>query len=227
MTPMSIARYLIVAAVLLALLDLAMVSGLGSPPARQVPQDDDDAAYREAMVRRSLEENCLICHTEDIIAGQRLTAVQWKAEVDKMIGWGAPLPKEAAGPLVEYLARRFSDREAPPVPTRSRLKDIESYEGRTEQAQAIPANVDLAHGERLYAANCATCHGPAALGADLGPALVGKAILDHPADYDRIVNQGLRRMPGTRLIMNAKDQADVLAWLRQRSYPEPSPSGAR
>jgi ubiquinol-cytochrome c reductase cytochrome c subunit len=144
-----------------------------------------------------------------------------------MIGWGAPLPKEAAGPLVEYLARRYSDREAAPMPTRSRLKDIESYEGRTERGQATPANADLVHGERLYAANCATCHGPTALGADLGPALVGKAILDHRGEYDRIVNQGLRRMPGTRLIMNAKDQADVLAWLRQRSYPEPSTSGGR
>lgn len=217
---MSIARCLIVAALSLALLGSSLAPGLGSAPARQVPQDDDDdAALREAMARRSLEENCLICHTEDMISGQRLTAVQWKAEVDKMLGWGAPLPKEAATPLVEYLAKRYSDREAPPVPTRARLKDVDSYEVKGGRGGPVPGDVDLAHGEKLYTANCATCHGPTALGADLGPALVGKAILDHPDDYHRIVNQGLRRMPGTRLIMNAKDQADVLAWLRQRSFP--------
>ena len=149
------------------------------------------------MVRRSLEENCLICHTDDIIAGQRLTSAQWKAEVDKMIGWGAPLPKEAVGPLVEYLAQRYSDREAPPVPSRSRLKDVGSLEVPSERREPFPSAGDLARGERLHTANCATCHGPTALGGDLGPALVGKAILDHPREYDRIINQGQRGCPGS------------------------------
>ena len=217
---MSIVRCLIVAALSLALLESAVAPGRGSAPARQAPQDDDDdAALRDAMARRSLEENCLICHTEDMISGQRLSPAQWKAEVDKMLGWGAPLPKESAAPLVEYLAKRYSDREAPPVPTRARLQDVDSYEGKGDRGGPVPGGVDPARGDKLYTANCATCHGPTALGADLGPALVGKAILDHPDDYNRIVNQGLRRMPGTRLIMNAKDQADVLAWLRHRSYP--------
>lgn len=217
---MSIARCFIVAAFPLGCLGLAF--GGGPAPARQVAQGDEDAAFREAVVRRSLEENCLICHTDDMIAGQRLTPAQWKAEVDKMIGWGAPLPKEAAGPLVEYLVKRYSDREPPPVPSRSRLMDVDSYEVPRDHGGPILAGGDLARGERLYAANCATCHGPTGLGGDLGPALVNKAILDHPEDYDRIVNQGLRRMPGTRLTLNAKDQADVLAWLRHRSYPEPT-----
>ncbi len=193
----------------------------GTAPTRQVPEDDEDAAYREAMVRRSIQENCLICHTEDMIAGQRLTPAQWKAEVNKMITWGAPLPKEAAGPLVEYLARHYSDREPPPKPARSTLKDVGSLEVPSGRSEPAPASGDLARGERLYAANCATCHGPAALGGDLGPSLVGKVILDHPREYDQIINQGLRRMPGFRLIMNAKDQADVLAWLRRRPYPDP------
>lgn len=218
---MWIARCLVVAALSLVSLGPALVLGGGPAPAGQLPQDDEDAAFREAMVRRTLEENCLICHTEDMIAGQRLTPAQWKAEVDKMIGWGAPLPKEATGPLVEYLARRYSDREVPPVPSRARLEEVGSYEVPRESAGPIPAGGDLARGERLYAANCATCHGPAALGGDLGPALVGKAILDHPGDYDRIVTQGLRRMPGNRLTLTAKDRAEILAWLRHRSYPGP------
>jgi mono/diheme cytochrome c family protein len=222
-----IPRHALAAALLLTLLGSTFGFGPGPTPARQVPDDDDDAAYRDAMVRRSLEENCLICHTEDIIAGQRLTPAQWKAEVDKMIGWGAPLPKEAAEPLVEYLARRYSDREAPPVPARSPLKEVDSYEVSSDRGGPIPAAGDLARGERLYAANCATCHGPTALGGDLGPSLAGKAILDCPRDYDRIINQGQHRMPGFRLILNAKDQADVLAWLRRRSYPEPSGPGGR
>ena len=70
-------------------------------------------------------------------------------------------------------------------------------------------------------ANCATCHGPTGLGGDLGPSLVSKAILDHTRDYDRIINDGLRRMPGFKLTMGATEQADVLAWLRRLTYPEP------
>lgn len=83
-----------------------------------------------------------------------------------------------------------------------------------------PAVGDLAHGAQLYAANCATCHGPTAMGGDLGPTLVSKAILDHPEEYDQIVRQGRRRMPGFQAVMKLKDQADVLAWLRSRTYPE-------
>jgi hypothetical protein len=156
-----------------------------------------------------------------MIAGQRLTAAQWKSEVDKMITWGAPLPKESTTPLVEYLTKRYSDREPPPVPARRPVQEIDSLEVRSGRGEPTPARGDLARGERLYAANCATCHGPAGLGGDLGPSLVGKMILDHRREYDRIINQGQHRMPGFRLIMNAKDQADVLAWLRRRTYPEP------
>ena len=34
-------------------------------------------------------------------------------------------------------------------------------------------------------------------------------------------------MPGFRLTMPAKDQSDVLVWLRRRAYPEASGQGGR
>ena len=86
--------------------------------------------------------------------------------------------------------------------------------------EPAPAGGDPAHGAQVYAANCATCHGPTAIGGDLGSSLVNKAILDHPREYDRILRHGLRRMPGFQAVMKPKDQADVLAWLRSRTYPE-------
>ena len=218
---MSIVAQRPIVAVLPLLLGSALGLIPGAPPALQVPEDDEDVAYREAIVRRSFEENCLICHTEDLIASQRLTPAQWKAEVEKMVNWGAPLPKEATSPLIDYLARRYSDREAPLAPTRAALKQVGSLEVPGDRGTPAPMAGDLTRGERLYAANCATCHGPTALGGDLGPALVGKAILGHSREYDRIVNHGLRRMPGFRLTMNAQDQGDVLAWLRRRAYPDP------
>jgi mono/diheme cytochrome c family protein len=193
-------------------------SARSQPPGE--PDDDDEASFREAMVHKSFQDNCLICHTEDLIAGQRLTPVQWKAEIDKMVNWGSPLPKEAAAPLLDYLARHYSDQSAPLVPTRATLEDVGSLEVPVTGQQPVPAGVDPMHGAHLYAANCATCHGPTALGGDLGPSLASKAILDHPREYNQIVRQGLRRMPGFQAVLKLKDQADVLAWLRSRTYPE-------
>ena len=184
------------------------------------PDDDDEASLREALARRSIQENCLICHSEDMIAGQRLTPVQWKAEIDKMVNWGSPLPNEAAVPLIDYLARHYSDQSAPPAPTRVALKDVHSLEASGPGREPTPADGDPTRGAQLYATNCATCHGPRGLGGDLGPTLVNKAILDHPMEYNQIIRQGLRRMPGFQVVLKIKDQADVLAWLRSRTYPE-------
>jgi Cytochrome C oxidase, cbb3-type, subunit III len=184
------------------------------------PDDDDEASLREFQARRSLQENCLICHTEDLIAGQRLTPVQWKAEIEKMVNWGSPLPKEAAVPLIDYLSRHYSDRTAPSTPARATLEDVDSLEVPGHGRNLAPVNGDLERGMRLFATNCATCHGPSALGGELGPSLVNKAILVHPREYDQILRQGLRRMPGFPAVMSTKDRADVLAWLRSRTYPE-------
>ena len=169
-------------------------------------------------MRRSLEENCLICHTEDMIAGQRLTPAQWKAEVDKMVNWGAPLPKEEAAPLVEYLAQRSpTGSAARPVPVDAEGCGLPRGPGRPRQGGS--GGRRPGPGRAAVCRQLRTCHGPTALGGDLGPSLAAKAILDHPREYDQIVNQGLRRMPGFRLTMTARDQADVLAWLRRRAYP--------
>jgi sulfite oxidase len=50
---------------------------------------------------------CIGCHGEDIIAGQRLTRGQWEREVDKMIRWGAKVPAEDRGEILDFLSRHF------------------------------------------------------------------------------------------------------------------------
>src|SRR5262249_45182456 len=102
---------------------------------------------------------------------------------------------------------------------RSPLKGIRSLEIPAAGHQEALIAGNLVRGERIYSANCATCHGPAALGGDLGPSLTGKAILAQPLEYERIVRQGLRRMPGFQAVLNSKDQVDVRAWLRSLTYP--------
>ena len=85
--------------------------------------------------------------------------------------------------------------------------------------RAIPSG-DSRRGERLYAANCANCHGAKAMGRDPGPSLVNKAILAHPDAYLNQVSKGLRRMPGFQNVLTAAQQVDLLTWLREQRYPE-------
>ena len=71
------------------------------------PPDDDEAQERRAFARRTVSENCTICHAPDLIEAQRLTPKQWKAEVEKMIGWGAPLPAEQVATVIDYLGAEY------------------------------------------------------------------------------------------------------------------------
>ena len=42
-------------------------------------------------------------------------------EIDKMIGWGAPVPPEMKSPLLEYLVNEFSNPETSPVAPPERI----------------------------------------------------------------------------------------------------------
>jgi ubiquinol-cytochrome c reductase cytochrome c subunit len=197
------------------------VLGLTGHQANKPPiasDDDDEAVYLVKVAERNLHENCLICHEEATITRQRLTPAQWKAEVDKMISWGAPLPAEAREPLTDYLSRLYSDRQPLPEPRRLAIANTGSLELPGLGLPVITGG-NVESGQRVYAANCANCHGPKALGAELGPCLVGKAVLVHPEAYHRVVRDGLRRMPGFQKLLTMAQQDDVLSWLLQQDYP--------
>ena len=46
-------------------------------------------AGSEAIYKRA----CLTCHEDDLIEAQRLTRAGWMREVEKMIRWGADVPR--------------------------------------------------------------------------------------------------------------------------------------
>jgi mono/diheme cytochrome c family protein len=203
------------------LLLLALVASAAAPPAVN-EQDDEEREYQAMVARRAMQENCLICHSEEMISTQRLTTAQWKAEVEKMVGWGAPLPQELQQPLIDYLSSRYSDQTARVRSERTTYaKAWDSV--RPVAIKESKSSDQTGRAEKLFAVNCASCHGNDAQGAELGPNLVEKAILLRPVDYDGIVRKGLRRMPGFEAVLKPADEADLLAWLRQRRYVPPPP----
>jgi hypothetical protein len=54
-----------------------------------------------------LNTRCAMCHSTDLITQQRLGESKWRAEIEKMIRWGAYLSSPEQDILVSYLASRF------------------------------------------------------------------------------------------------------------------------
>ncbi|AMV38212.1 c-type cytochrome [Planctomyces sp. SH-PL62] len=176
-------------------------------------EDEEEAAYRDVMAKRALADNCLVCHEEGMYTSQRLTSAQWKAEVDKMLSWGAVLPEADRAPVEEYLTRHFGSESPVPPPGRVLLADVSTREIPGDPSEGTGEAV-VANGAQLYLVVCASCHGPTALGTELGPALADRAILTHAGDYHKIVRDGLRKMPAMNLMLTADQQRDILGWLR-------------
>lgn len=185
-------------------------------PAMQ-DDDEEEREFQAGIARRAMQENCLICHSEEIITTQRLTLPQWKAEVEKMVGWGSPLPADQQQPLISYLASQYT------VGTPRTSPATTSYDAalanvRPQHDRSSADSSDSDRGGKLYGLHCANCHGPDAQGAELGPNLVEKPVLLRPGDYHEIVRKGRRRMPGLQTVLSPAQEDDVLAWLRRRHY---------
>jgi mono/diheme cytochrome c family protein len=212
-------------AALLGLVPLALALA-GEPPDTEQPpapptnqDDDEEKEYDSARNRQVMRENCLICHSEELIASQRLTPAQWKAVVAKMVGWGAPLRNEQEQPLIEYLARFYSPDALAPEPNRMTYPQALALVSPEEPAEFLVQG-DPVPGAKLFAENCATCHGPNGQGGELGPNLVEKPVLLRPTEFQDVVRKGLRRMPGFQTGLRPEQVTDLLAWLRQQRDDE-------
>jgi cytochrome c2 len=65
--------------------------------------DGQAVAAGEAVFKQA----CRMCHDDDLSEQQRLSAVAWGREVDKMVRWGAKVSADEKGPLVAYLTSRW------------------------------------------------------------------------------------------------------------------------
>ncbi|MEW4569617.1 cytochrome c [Tautonia sp. JC769] len=188
--------------------------------AEATPQQDDAGAEEEAfereLGRRTLEGNCLMCHSIEMIETQRLTPEQWAAEVEKMVGWGAPVPPEETDLLVAYLAASYATESAEPVFGRQTLDDARSSTRPAPDPDALPEGA-ADRGAAVFTEHCATCHGPDGLGGDLGVSLIARPVLLRPADYASILRKGRHRMPGFQIVLSDQQVADTLAWLQAQS----------
>ncbi len=198
----------------LVLAGLALSLSLGS--ARSAPNltddDDDEKAEAQLVARHAFVENCLMCHGEDMTSRQRLTPKQWTAEVEKMIGWGTPLPPERKDGLIAWLSATYPHTQPAPPLTQMTPDEVLvlDHQGTPETTTADPKQ-----GAALFTQHCAVCHGPAARGGEIGVNLVTKPILTRAADFHEILTHGRRRMPNFATVLDDRARSNLLAYLQQ------------
>ncbi len=184
-----------------------------APPA-PAPAPPAPTALSEAETARArtlAAESCLVCHGAEMLTQQRLTLKQWQGTVKKMRGWGAVLTDEEADLLARHLAAVAGLDAGPDLPP------AVTPEGAAAALAAEPdgpfARGDAARGRRLYAADCAACHGSEGRGGSPGPNLTDRPLLYRAADFARLTREGRGRMPQFTSLRD-RDVAALLAYLR-------------
>ena len=75
----------------------------------------DESAIEQA--KKEEARSCVQCHSLRLVHSQRLSTQAWTKEVDKMIGWGAPVHDRQL--LIDYYSQQYSDAKPGPAPDRS------------------------------------------------------------------------------------------------------------
>ena len=195
-------------------LALLVASTLAANSARSANRDDDDddRLERRQTAETAFTENCLMCHGAELTTGQRLTAKQWSAEVEKMVGWGSPLPPDRKDVLIAFLSESYPSTE--PQSALERIRP-EAALALDHQNAPEPLDANPAHGAALFTQHCAVCHGPTARGGEIGVNLVTTPILTRGAEFRGVLHDGKRRMPNFATVLDQPAQTDLLAYLRQ------------
>jgi hypothetical protein len=103
-------RNLLLAVILLGAASMPLVAGAASafelkPVKIDLP--DSDKMFPSGPGSDAINNNCLACHSADMVLNQpELSKQAWASEVNKMINnYKAPVAPEDVGPIVDYLAR--------------------------------------------------------------------------------------------------------------------------
>ncbi|HMF75319.1 MAG TPA: cytochrome c [Bryobacteraceae bacterium] len=114
---------------------------------------------------------CGTCHSANLVLGRGMTREQWGDTVSSMVARGAKGSPEEFSQVVDYLAANFppkaSATKAPAAATTKAKKPASIGQGADDQQVVDDVLAD--RGKKIYIAECITCHGPKARGANEGP----------------------------------------------------------
>lgn len=196
---------------------VAFVIGIAGLAVVMAAQEDDLAMVSAALAPRAeglIIARCSVCHSEDLIAQQRLPRAPWEATVEKMKQWGAEISGDEADLLVRYLSARYH----PGAPDQLPLLDSELRKAEPFSQEPVaegPLTGVAARGAGIFEHNCQACHGSGAMGG-MGPKLAKNPILKHEDLFWETVLHGRGPMPAWGSVLSHQDIADIHAWLSTR-----------
>jgi cytochrome c oxidase cbb3-type subunit III len=196
---------------------LWLILGLIALPVISAAQEDDLASMSAALAPRAeglIIARCVVCHSQDLIAQQRLSKNRWESTVEKMKHWGAEILPEEADLLVRHLSARYhpgAPDHLPPID--SELRRTEPF--IQEPVPAGPLAGNAARGAGIFEHNCQACHGVRGSGG-MGPKLEKNPILKREDLFWETVLRGRGPMPAWGSFLSQQDIADIHAWLMMR-----------
>jgi mono/diheme cytochrome c family protein len=185
------------------------------PPLEQVLELDPEE--RVSFFNQRLQLHCNVCHSSEMIEQQRLTLAQWQAEVQKMIGWGATLPKEYSGLMADHLSRLYPPDHNAEIGLLEPEK-VMSESAQTDQTLVDPKSAANPHVAEIFRGQCSNCHGNAGEGNEIGPRLTGRPILAFPERFKDHIQQGKGRMPAFQQTIPSPDLQALRRWLLSQSF---------
>jgi len=188
-------------------------AGCVGEPVRKAPSPGIPSTASADPDAAILGDDCLACHTADLVRQQRLTEKQWTKTVDKMRTWGAPTEDADVQPMLAHLIKAEARDSGPVQPQTLTATAAAALFARQPDGPFAGGNAK--RGATLYADQCAPCHADDANGGTMGVALAGRHVLDRPSDLAAIIRAGRGRMPAYEHATDA-DVADYLAYLRSR-----------
>lgn len=203
------ARWLLLALVVGCKKPASAIEDASAPAAPTL--DAAPSTISETDGRALVKGACLSCHSEEMVAQQRLTLGQWNKTVTKMVGWGANLEPKDVAPLAAWLAATYGVDAGPWGPA-----ELDTAAAAAEIAptdDGLLANGDSLRGRALYTDRCSGCHGPEARG-HIGVRLADRPGLYRAAEFANTVHRGRGKMPPQA--MTDSELADVLAYLREQ-----------
>ena len=154
----------------LVLIVLAWASGAAQETAKSAQMSAEDTKAQETFLRV-----CLKCHPAERVTAEGRSRSQWENTIIAMqTSRGAVITPEEFDVILNYLTK-FHSRDGAAAPSATAAPGAAGRGPRANVGAADRHRVEpaaAARGQKIYAAECVTCHGASARGSERGPNLI-------------------------------------------------------
>lgn len=186
--------------------------------------------FPDAPGKDTVQKVCGSCHGAEVVVPRGMSRQEWGTVIARMVERGAKGTDEEFAKVLDYLSTNFPPGKGAPVATAAPAgRGAATQRPRGPSMMGAGADdkhvVDTASADRgksIYIAECITCHGPKARGAQNGPDLVRSVTVLHDRYGSTIgpfLLKGHSMQSGKQSAsLNPAQIQDISNFLHQRVY---------